>query len=177
MRDFKESTEIFKKSFLKTIDLPLIDVSAVVNILSQTIESISSEAEKLTIEHIQKYHMSDGETWLRDGVNCVQDDTCPFCGQDIKTSSIVSAFRDYFDASYSELKKRIGENLLTYQATVSESKLRDFQKDILENDTLIEFWKDFTSFTTLPQMDFDFFQKTWDQLRSELTLQFEEKLY
>jgi len=176
LRDFKESTEIFKKSFLKTIDLPLIDVSAVVNILSQTIESISSEAEKLTIEHIQKYHMSDGETWLRDGVNCVQDDTCPFCGQDIKASSIVSAFRDYFDASYSELKKRIGENLLTYQATVSESKLRDFQKDILENDTLIEFWKDFTSFTTLPQMDFDFFQKTWDQLRSELTLQFEEKL-
>ena len=176
LRDFKESAEISQKAYLRKIELPSIVLSEIVNIMSQTIESLSSEAEKRTLEHIKKYHMLDGETWLRDGVTHLQDDTCPFCGQDIRTSNVINAFRNYFDESYSELKKHIGDNLSIYQATFSESKLRDFQKDVLENNTLIEFWKDFISLTTLPQIDFDVFQEMWDRLRSELTLQFEEKL-
>lgn len=176
LRDLKESAEISGKAYLKKIALPLIDLSEVVRIMSQTIESLSAEAEERTLDHIQKYHLSDGEAWLRDGVNHLQDDTCPFCGQDIKASSIINAFRDYFNESYSAMKKSISESLSTYQTTVSEAKLRDFQKDILENNTLIEFWKDFNSFTITPQIDFDVFQQAWDHLRVELNLQFEEKL-
>ena len=176
LRDLGEAVEIARRPMLKLVQLPILDRKTLEDNLSRTIETTSADAEMRTLEHIHKYEMSDGETWVRQGIEHIHDETCPLCGQNIGTVEIIRLFRNYFDKAYANLKKDLANARAKYDHTFSELKFRDLQKDILENGTHFEFWKDFVEIENPPSLSIETIQKTWDQLRSILLNTLDKKL-
>ncbi len=176
LRDYSESTEIKKRPSFTLVTLPKVDFEATRAKLSQTVESVSATAEKKTVEHLQKFSIDNGENWLRQGVEHICDESCPFCGQSLATNEIIGAFRDYFNQTYISFKKEIAEAKETHDSVFSETMLRNTQKDIFSNNTSFEFWKDFINFSKAPEIDTDFLQRTWDNIKNELSSLFDKKL-
>jgi wobble nucleotide-excising tRNase len=176
LRDYSESAEIKKRPSFTLINLPKVDIEAIKTKLSQTLESVSANAEKKTIEHLQKYSIDDGENWLRQGVEHICDESCPFCGQSLVANDVIGAFRDYFNQTYISFKKDIAETKSTYDSVFSETMLRTTQKDIFNNNTSFEFWKDFVKFSQAPEIDTDSLQRTWDDIKNKLSSLFDKKL-
>ncbi|MCG3139527.1 MAG: hypothetical protein HDKAJFGB_00404 [Anaerolineae bacterium] len=176
LRDYSESAEIKKRSSFNLITLPQIEIEIIKAKLSQTLETVSTTAEKRTLEHLQKHAIPDGENWIRQGVEHICDETCPFCGQSLHSIDVIGAFRDYFNQTYILLKKDIGEAKAKYDSVLSEAMLRNTQKDIFTNNTSFEFWKDFLQFGKTPEIDTDFLQRAWDNIKNELANYFDKKL-
>jgi wobble nucleotide-excising tRNase len=176
LRDYSESAEIKIRLSFNLISLPQVEVEIIKTKLSQTLETVSATAEKRTLEHLQKYSIPDGENWIRQGVEHICDETCPFCGQSLESIDVINAFRDYFNQTYISFKKDIGEVKANYDSVLSETMLRNIQKDIFSNNTSLEFWKDFLQFGKTPEIDTDFLQLTWDSIKNELASYFDKKL-
>jgi wobble nucleotide-excising tRNase len=175
LRDYSEAKEIKTRASFNLICLPEVEVAQIKAELSLTIDSVSSTAERQTLEHLQKYSIPDGENWIRNGIKCIHDETCTLCGQSIQSVDIIRAFREYFNQNYITLKKEIGEAKEKYDSVFAETMLRKIQKDISNNNIAFEFWKDFLQFTEIPVLDTGLLQITWDNIKNELTSCFDRK--
>lgn len=176
LRDYSEAAEIKTRQAFTLITLPKIEIESIQKTLSKTLENVSATAEKKTLEHLQKFSITDDENWLRQGVEHICDETCPLCGQTINSVEIIGAFRDYFNQTYISFKEEITEAKNNCDSAFSELTARNIQRDILNNNTTFEFWKDFIHFDNKPEVNVEILQKTWDTVKVELEKHFGKKL-
>jgi len=109
----------------------------------------------------------NGEIWIESGLNYLKGKRCPFCGQSLADTELVSAYRAYFDKAYQHLKKEIGELSGRLRQILSEDALLAVQGKIASNNELIEFWDDYVQ-TRFPEIEFEAIQKVWQNVRKAL---------
>lgn len=136
------------------LELP-VDLTNLKNLLQRNIQEISKEYLEKVEEHKKKLHpvmVDETESWLQQGLSYVQttqDGKCPFCQQNLKEAeSVIDAYRQYFNEEYKELKRNIVDYLKEVNKCSIEEVLNKKKNTILENNTLIEFWK-----TYLPKLE------------------------
>lgn len=138
------AAEIKEKPLLKPASLPTFPVGFK-ELLAQTLENISSEAEVKMKEHIARHTNLATEEWLSKGISYAKDDTCPLCGQEMSGLELIAAYRSIFDITYQEFKNKLTAAMVALHTEFSGSPLELVRKIMSDNAVWVEFWKQFSS--------------------------------
>ena len=146
----KQSGAIKERATLSELALPVLP-DGIAALLSRTIDDIAQEAERQLAEHLAAHGMAaDGGTWIATGVAHAGNDTCPFCGQDIRGLPLVAAYRTVFSERY----KALGAEIAAMQAEVArlfgDAVLARFDTLTEQNRGGAEFWANYCTFDPAP---------------------------
>lgn len=171
-----DAADILKHSELASIEIPRVPTAADIASLAETIETLSAEAVTMIRQHMSE-HLGDGsEAWLRTGMEYMEGDICPFCGQDTKGLRLLDAFRVYFGKAYEALVSRVETEAQALAKLYSELKLSNIRTALAENTTMREYWSKYATVEeaiprTLGELD-----ALWRQVTEKLLPLFAEKL-
>lgn len=175
IRALETAGEIAAKSVLKRISLPAIPLTTFKDLLATSVASISIEVAQRVREHITHCMDESGESWIKSGLDYIEDNNCPFCGQSLAGNELVEAYQAYFDAAYQDFKKEIDEFSKRIRQLLSEDEILAVRGKIASNDALTEFWKDQVD-TQYPELEFEtVIQQPWQNLRRSLARTLEQK--
>jgi wobble nucleotide-excising tRNase len=161
--EIAKAKEILDRSAFSALPFPELP-DDFTSVLSTELADISNEAESRLRQQIDKHRMgTQGETWLSQGLEYIQDDCCPFCEQKIDGNTLISAYRMHFNAAYGELKAAVAKTAQQIEDSIGKSAIHSIHTALMSNQTHIEFWKQFIDIT-LPQIDFDDVQKKYGDL-------------
>lgn len=148
-------TQLIKdRSALKELTIPELPADFMIT-LSKTIADVEKSAEQKIQDQINKHAMHDkGEVWLSEGLGYIQNDDCPFCGQNTKGSELLPAYKQYFSESYEELKIEIQNLISKVENQVGTSFQSKASLLNASNTADIEFWKKYTALKIEP-LDID----------------------
>jgi wobble nucleotide-excising tRNase len=123
-------------------DLP----ASFVPLLGTTIDGIAQDAERRLAEHIASHNMTEGgESWIAEGLKYA-DETCPFCGQGIDGSQLISAFRAVFSERYEALVLDINNLSATVADQFGDTALARLETVAAQNRSGAEFWAKYCDF-------------------------------
>jgi len=159
-----KSVEIQAKGLLAKVQIPCLppDFAAV---LAKQLTDIVADAETRVRQQIAQHQMGhEGEPWLSQGLSYVKDDLCPFCGQGVRASDLIGAYRSHFNAAYGSLKQEVAQLSQRVNSAIGETSLFSVQQAITGNAALAEFWRQFTT-VELPVISFLSIQQAYAALR------------
>ncbi|MFA5810433.1 MAG: AAA family ATPase, partial [Thermoleophilia bacterium] len=159
-----KSVEIQAKGLLAKFQIPSLppDCAAV---LAKQLTDVAADAETKVRQQITQHQMGhQGEPWLSQGLSYVKDDRCPFCGQGVRASDLIGAYRSHFNAAYGRLKQEVAELSQRVNSEIGETSLFSAQQAMADNAALAEFWRQFTT-VELPVMSFPNIQQAYAALR------------
>jgi wobble nucleotide-excising tRNase len=120
-------------------------------ILGTTIHGIAQDAERCLAEHIAAHNMTEGgESWIAEGLKHA-DGTCPFCGQGIDGSQLISAFRAVFSERYEALVLDINSLSTTVAEQFGDTALARLETVAVQNRSGAEFWAKYCDFDEASQ--------------------------
>ncbi|MCL6445188.1 MAG: AAA family ATPase [Alicyclobacillus sp.] len=129
------------------IRLPEFDMSRVEQLLSTSLQTVVEDAERMVREHIEQCLDTKGEGWLRQGLRYLEKSRgCPFCGQEVRTSDLVKAYKDYFSAAYDKLKSTIENALRQVDEDFGEVVCKSIEADLDKNKMSESSWADRPNF-------------------------------
>jgi len=157
-RTVDRAAEIQSRDLLSKIALPVLP-SNFLPTLSKQVTDIAADAENRVRQQIAAHSMGvRGEVWLSQGLDFVDSDRCPFCGQDISGNELIAAYKSHFNAAYRELKEEVAQLTQYVNSSIGESSLGAVQKTLSGNSALVEFWKQFIA---IKAPDFSFEDAFW----------------
>jgi wobble nucleotide-excising tRNase len=86
---------------------PLFDLVGLFADLGTSLANVHAEAEQIVKQHVQKLGFKTAETWLSQGGQFGNAETCPYCAQSTKDNDLIRAYQTHFNAAYSALKKKV----------------------------------------------------------------------
>lgn len=111
------------------------------NLLARTIDDIAQDAEQRLSAHLAAHGMTaSGGNWIADGLGHA-DDTCPFCGQDIRGLPLIAAFRAVFSERYEALAGEIATMKAGVARDMGDAALARLGTVAEQNKGGIEFWQ------------------------------------
>lgn len=121
------------------------------SLLDRTAASLSTQAMEAVRRHISTSLDESGEAWIRQGVSYAEGKTaCPYCGQDLESSTLALLFPKFFDAGYRRLRSTVGsaiERLDAWETWVSS--LRSLER---ENQKAHTAWSAITELDAPPDI-------------------------
>lgn len=171
----EEAEKINKRATLEKIKWEEFPASQLREILHRKLEDLSVSAESSVKAHIASCMDSNGESWLQNGMGYISENNCPFCGQDLSASSLLSAYQGFFSKAYASLKEEISQIQEGVQEYFSQAKMLDWQKTFQKNQGSIELWKDNISDLRKNQTQFDDLLADWGKTSAALLSIIEKK--
>ncbi|MFD1913996.1 AAA family ATPase [Halodurantibacterium flavum] len=111
------------------------------DLLARTIDDIAQDAEQRLSAHLAAHGMTaSGGNWIADGLGHA-DDTCPFCGQDIRGLPLIAAFRAVFSERYEALAGEIATMKAGVARDMGDAALARLGTVAEQNKGGIEFWQ------------------------------------
>jgi len=111
------------------------------DLLTRTIEDIAQDAEHRLTAHLAAHGMApSGGNWIADGLDHA-DDTCPFCGQDIRGLPLITAFRAVFSERYEALAGEISAMKAGVELGMGDAALARLGTIAAQNNSGVEFWQ------------------------------------
>lgn len=112
-------------------------------LLSRTIDDIAQDAEALLVAHLADHGMAaDGGNWIAAGLNRAGE-TCPFCGQDIRSLPLIAAFRAVFSERYKALAEEIDAMRARVVQDMGDAALARLDTLSERNSGGIDFWRNY----------------------------------
>jgi wobble nucleotide-excising tRNase len=112
-------------------------------LLSCTLDDIAQDAEALLVAHLSDHGMAaDGGSWIASGLNHA-DETCPFCGQDIRGLPLIAAFRAVFSERYRALTVEIDAMKARVVQDMGDAVLARLETLAERNGGGIDFWRNY----------------------------------
>jgi wobble nucleotide-excising tRNase len=143
LRAAQQAGEIAKRIPPSRVDVPIL--SAMFDeVIGQTLEIISAEAARNVQDHLARHKMHEhGETWLSRGLESILGEVCPFCGQDLKTSTLVEAYNQYFSGAYQEFRSKLAETKEIIAKTLADGIAHKLCRVLDQHAAEIAFWRQF----------------------------------
>lgn len=170
-----ETEKINKRSTFEKLKWEEFSENQLREILNRKLEDLSTSAEKSVKAHIASCMDSSGESWLENGMGYVSENNCPFCGQDLSASQLLSAYQGFFSKAYTGLKEEISQTQQDVQDYFSQTKVLGWQKTFEKNQGLVDLWKDNISDLRKSRMQFDDLLKDWSATSNTLLSIIEKK--
>lgn len=124
-----------ERTELAELDRPLLE-----HALARTVDCISADALARIARHRDVYMEGKGEQWLRDGMQYVKDDRCPFCDQTLDESDFFGALRHYFSDAYKDFETNLQNDLGILQGQSDPSALRTATERLLRQRAVAITW-------------------------------------
>jgi wobble nucleotide-excising tRNase len=135
VQGFREIDRLRSRPGAELIEMPPLPMH-LSNILNQTLESVSRNADRRVREHLATHGMHGNQDWIARGMPHMRDD-CPFCGQPIEGLELIEAYQGYFNHAYLEFRQELdrysglpgrhysdaGVNLLVQKVTANRAQL------------------------------------------------------
>ena len=138
--------------------LPAFDLPSISGVLASDLPELDARAAELVQSHATSLG-TGGEAWVADGVRRIaqartggQEEICPFCAQLLEGAQLISIYRSYFSAAYSDLKQRIGAELAAVQTAHTGEVTAGFERSVRIAAQRQRFW---ASFTEVPAVSID----------------------
>lgn len=113
----REQEPVRNAALFDPLSLPAFDTAAIDRVLQEDLPSLDAAAAARVQAHVAGLGPG-GETWISEGMRRLPHPasagatgSCPFCGQDLAGSPVITHYRTYFSAAYADLKRRISEAL------------------------------------------------------------------
>lgn len=149
----QNASVVLTAPLFQELSLPTFDIEAINRLLHLDIDGLSAQAESRVSDHLANLH-TGGEEWVAQGMRHLSDDrmTCPFCGQDLNTSSLLAHYKAYFSDEYHQLKLQLANAIHELRLTHSDGKQADFELDLRNLRERSQFW---STYVQVPQVDVD----------------------
>lgn len=122
-------------------------------VLSDSRGEAFSRSDAKVGEHLAKFDMDeDGRRWLRYGVDHVADESCPFCDQDLKESSVIEALTTVYGDVYRDLTESADNAAQVLEPLTQHDGHTSLARLIVRNSELAKFWGDFCELPQLPEL-------------------------
>ncbi len=112
------------------IPVPTFDVVNLFAGLKISLVDVHAEAEQVVKQHAQKLGGAAAESWLSQGKQFGDGETCPYCGQDTKNNDLIRAYQTHFNAAYTALKSKVASLSNTVAVGTSASVVDVFAQSI-----------------------------------------------
>lgn len=152
------------------LNLPTFDRSAIDSLLGRTLPDLEAEAAAKVQAHLAKLGQ-DAASWVGDGMLRVanasadqDNETCPFCAQDLTNSPLLRHYQTYFSAAYDELKQDVAQYIQGLKTTHGDPATIAFERTVNETERSRTFW---SAFLEAPEISIDTAAVThaWTQAR------------
>ena len=154
----QEQDRIHATPPFESIRLPAFDLNALDAVLQQDLPALESDALTRVQEHFRTLG-DGGESWIADGMRRIQasdansaEAACPFCGQELRASTLITHYRAYFSQAYEELKNRIAGAMSALKRTHADEAPAQFERAIRIAVERRQFW---SQFCTVPEVAVD----------------------
>lgn len=141
-RRIQEAQQIQSKRQPQILIAPALP-AGVDNILAKTLPDVSAEAEAHVKEHIHQHLDADGEGWLETGTHYASGEDCPFCGQSLANSDLLTLYRSYFNEAYRQLKRDVSTLPNLIAVCLRGNAIADMARTMATNAELMAFWGQF----------------------------------
>lgn len=163
-------SKILNKDLLKQIILPKFP-NEILDIISQQFSDIIENADQHVRKQLETYHMdNNGENWLYQGLHFIENDRCPFCGQDVADNILISSYRSYFNDAYKKLIQDIQSLDYIIEKEIGEDSLIEIYQLLNKNKAVMDFWKNYLNISLPDYEDKKIFEKYHQLKRQAISL-------
>lgn len=129
--------------------LPEVDFDKISAVLSESLESVHAKAAAKVSDHISHLKDSNSATWIQEGLNLQNGNSCPFCGQDTTGTELIDMYRVYFDRAYNDLQSSFREARTEALSKVGPNIVDRFVETRRRNNEIIQQWAEHVPVTTI----------------------------
>ncbi len=142
--------KVISKSLINKLPQINYSLELLKDLLKKTVKEVSSDSELKVKKHIEKCLTEEGEDWIKQGKTySKQDESCPYCGTELKGNDLIKAYNDYFNKSYNQLKYDIDTEIESVNRSFNKGIAEKSKKVLSDNDVLVEFWDQYVSTSLL----------------------------
>lgn len=119
-------------------------------LLARTLDHVADDAERVLNDHLAAHGMSaDSANWIARGLPHAGA-SCPFCGQDIRRSALIAAFRAVFSDGYRDLVAAVTAMQTALSHSFGDPALAKLSAVIEQNTAALDFWAKYCAIDALP---------------------------
>lgn len=144
----KNNLALQQRAVPSTVPEPALDLDAFFVILSKTLQEIETDAEDKVKAHFAKHGGYAAEDWANRGLALGNDVDCPFCGQSINGNELIKAYRTYFNAAYTDLKKQVAILARGIEARIGDRVVEQFAAATKHSQSISDSWTEHVSSVT-----------------------------
>ena len=136
--------EISRLQIFQNLHLPVFDVVRVKELLSTGLSDLDRSAEERVQTHVNSLN-EHGEAWIAEGMKHVETsgDNCPFCGQNLDPSDLMTHYRVYFGEEYRELKLSISREIGSIERGHATGQQTTFERSVRVMEQTRAKWSSF----------------------------------
>lgn len=86
---------------------PGFDFDGLFATLGSSLKHVHADAERVVKEHVAKLGGGVAESWLSQGLQLGDADSCPYCGQSTAHLDLIRAYQTHFNEAYAALKAKV----------------------------------------------------------------------
>ncbi len=152
---------VLAAKLLPLLSLPALDEQRIQDLLAAEMAAMAATAEERVKEHFAQLS-EGGESWIQKGVRHLSPSSnrCPFCGQDLTSSTLISHYSAYFNDEYSRHKQEVTDTIARVREVHSQGAQADFEKAVGQLRIGMTYWE---KFIALPEigLDTESIRKDW----------------
>jgi len=117
---------ILSKAVPVAVIEPALDINGLFVCFAISLKDVHADAEKIVRYHIAELGNKSAESWLSQGQQFDDNNTCPYCGQGTSDNDLIGAYQTHFNAAYNDLKAKVTASLATVKLGTASSIVEDF---------------------------------------------------
>jgi wobble nucleotide-excising tRNase len=166
----REQDPIRDAAGFASLSLPAFNDASITAVLGRDLTMLDKTAAARVQEHVATLG-AGGETWLSEGLRrlpappaSLSGVPCPFCAQDLGSSSTVEHYRAYFSREYDALKRSVVAQIDEVNRVNGGDVPAAFERAVRFASERRQFW---SRFTDLPEIRIDTAEvaRTWKMAR------------
>lgn len=142
------------------------DTDAFFNIIQSTFHGVREDAKAVVQAHFDRHKEPSGiEEWVTTGRKFGADHGCPFCGQDLKASTLIEAYDAYFNKALNDFMEKVTVLGRGVDNRFAETRLERIEGIVEANNARVTAWKDQLDVSS-PELDAERAKATLESLRA-----------
>ena len=176
VQGLKETDQLKGRPGLTELEMPPLP-SHLETMLGRTLEDVSRDAERVVREHMASHGMiARGEEWIATGLSHVAGETCPFCGQPLRSLDLLTAYRAFFNESYRQLQSELTRYRTNAARLFSDEKIELLKTQAAGNLTSVDLWGRYVTITRPDPLDLSQMTSVMTTFRAEMLTALDRKL-
>ncbi len=163
-----DSDRIRSESKFQSIEVPNLPSDDLRRVLRQSLSDVAGDAKVALESHIDAFSGNNMEGWIKDGTHFESEsgDTCPFCGQSLGGSDLISHYQAVFDKTYQDFDSEVS-TFVTRYINVKEW-VSEIKNALETNRVRVTFWAEHLANIEIPALELDVVESILQNTESEM---------
>tara|TARA_B110000503_G_scaffold141908_1_gene236966 strand:+ start:5308 stop:7602 length:2295 start_codon:yes stop_codon:yes gene_type:complete len=105
-------------------------------------ESVSINIDSLSVAAEYKIHVHTHNKWIKDGMKILKqnEESCPFCFQNIKENDTIATYKTFFSEEYDSLRNQVSQQIKSVECIYSNAAIKNVIDLVERNNERCVFW-------------------------------------